>query len=211
MSLVSLFTRSTTLWRSPLVPSVLPRWNLHGDWPSRPSSLTLSWWKGKARWARLYVSGFSHVAEVTGEAIPATSSCMELVFAFQGSTLTVTNPILKCQWQFHLQNTEPIIFVSYSQCGVAFILIYLVITEISNTESGSINRHVHVKLGQLQRSTCLHAFLWTSALHLCGVWVHNNNKKNCRLGVKPQNRFLVGCLSESAEFWGSQSPFFFLQ
>lgn len=66
--------------------------------------------------------------------------------------------------------------------------------------------YVYAKLGQLQKTTCLHAYLWTSVFYFCGAWIHLKN--HCKLSVKPKDRFLVDYLSESTSFSGSQSPLF---
>lgn len=83
-------------------------------------------------------------------------------------------------------------------------LVHLVITKIPNINNGSINMYVYAKLVQLQKSTCLHAYLWTSIFYLCGYI----KKNHCKLSVKLKDRFLVDCVSESTEFSASETLLF---
>lgn len=58
------------------------------------------------------------------------------------------------------------------QGGFHSDLVHLVITKISNINNGSVNMYVYAKFVQLQKSTCLHAYLWTSIFYLCGIWIY---------------------------------------
>lgn len=171
-----MFVRTTISWRNPRVPSVPPKWNLRGDWPSRPSFQTSSWWKGKARWGFAHVAGFSPERSWHWGGISHTQDFQELWKVANNDNNNNNNK------QMPLSNVNAEMTpAKYSGSNVYVTHLtlrgphsdseHLVITEISNINKGSLNMCVYAKLVQLQKTTCSHAYFWTNIFYLCRIWL----------------------------------------